>query len=222
MTRIKICGIKTVEDALAAVDAGVDTIGLNFWKPGKRYIDPETAAEIVRNIPPFVTVTGVFLDSPIEEIRDIVEKTGLHEAQIHDAFSKDSTEASSFLKSTEQLDVKVIPVLRPQQREEIDSAIHQLRDVGLVEGPLLLDTPSKSLPGGTGKTFDWSLAVYAQQFCRVILAGGLTPKNVAEAVQIVRPYAVDTASGVEQSPGVKDTEAMRAFVRAVHEADLET
>lgn len=216
MTRIKICGIRTVEDAQAAVDAGADALGLNFWKPGKRYVDPDRAAEIAASVPPFVSLVGVFVDECAESVRSIVQQVGLHAVQPHDLLESKELGCGG---GRPGYGAQVIPVIRPRTEEDLAEGIRRLDALGIAPTAFLLDTPSETLPGGTGKRFDWNLAVHAKRYGRVILSGGLNPENVAEGIRKVRPYAVDGASGVENAPAVKDGDKMRAFVRAVREAD---
>ena len=220
MTRIKICGVRTREDALAAVDAGADALGFNFWKPGKRYLEPERAADIVEALPPFVVRVGIFVEENPEQIRNIVGRVGLHAIQVHgktEPFENTFAEIQDLLASWPR--ISLVPVIRPKNEDDLNHQLSRLRESGIPAGTFLLDTPCETLPGGTGKAFDWSLAASAKRYGRVILAGGLHPGNVAEAIRTVRPYAVDVASGVEASPGIKDTEKMCAFVRAVRQAD---
>ncbi len=216
MTRIKICGIRTIEDAQAAVEAGADALGLNFWKPGKRYIDPDRAEEIATSVPPFITLVGIFVDECAESVRAIVQQVGLHAVQPHDLLESKNLGCGD---TQPRFGARVIPVIRPRTEEDLAEGVRRLDTLGIPSTTFLLDTPSETLPGGTGKRFDWNLAVRAKRFGRIILSGGLNPENVAEGIRTVRPYAVDVASGVESAPAVKDYAKMRAFVHAVREAD---
>lgn len=202
---VKICGITRVEDAEQAAADGADLLGLNFWPGSKRRVTPESAAPLVvaaRTMSPTVQLVGLFVDQSEGEITGIASAVGLDIVQLHG----DEPPSLVAALATRGLQVwKAHAVTRP---EDID---------GLPAWPAdahLLDAPSPGR-GGSGKTFDWALAEAAVAAGhRVVLAGGLTPDNVAEAVARVRPYAVDVASGVESSPGVKDAAKVRAFVAA--------
>jgi len=201
MVRVKICGIKRPEDAGAAVDAGADAIGLNFWRPGRRYIPPETARVIAGALPPFVARVGVFADEEADTIRRIADLCRLDALQLH------GSESPEFCR---QFDRPVLKGIKVRGPESID---------GLARyrvAAYLLDTLLPGEMGGTGKAFDWSLAVRAKAAGPVILSGGLTPENVGEAIRAVAPYAVDVASGVETG-GEKDPAKIRAFIARVHE-----
>ncbi len=201
MVRVKICGIKRPEDAAAAVDAGADAIGLNFWRPGRRYIPPETARVIAGALPPFVARVGVFADEEADTIRRIADLCRLDALQLH------GSESPEFCR---QFDRPVLKGIKVRGPESID---------GLARyrvAAYLLDTLLPGEMGGTGKAFDWSLAVRAKAAGPVILSGGLTPENVGEAIRAVAPYAVDVASGVETG-GEKDPAKIRAFIARVHE-----
>jgi len=201
MVRVKICGIKRLEDALAAVDAGADAIGLNFWRPGRRYVPPEIARVIAHTIPPFVARVGVFADEDAETIRRIADLCALDALQLHGA------ESPEFCRQFDRPVIKSIKVRGPESVEGL--ARYRV-------AALLLDTHMPGAMGGTGRAFDWSLAVRAKEAGPVILSGGLTPENVGEAIQAVAPYAVDVASGVETG-GQKDPAKIRAFIARVHE-----
>lgn len=201
MVRVKICGIKRLEDALAAVAAGADAIGLNFWRPGRRYVPPETARVIARALPPFVATVGVFADEEAETIRAIAELCGLDALQLH------GSESPAFCRQFDRPVIKGVKVRGPQ-------SVEGLARYGVAA--FLLDTHVPGEMGGTGQRFDWPLAVRAKEAGPVILSGGLTPENVGEAIQAVAPYAVDVASGVE-TDGQKDPAKIRAFIARVQE-----
>ena len=211
-----------MEDAQAAAGAGADALGFNFWKPGKRYIKPERAASIARRMPPFVSRIGIFVDDSPGDIREIVEMAGLHAVQVHGRGNsyvevlQGVSEALSDIRN-----VSIVPVIRPQDEEDLVVQLEDCKKSGLNVDAFLLDTPSEVLPGGTGEVFDWQLAKNAKRYGRIILAGGLNPDNIAEAIQTVRPYAVDAASGIESAPGIKSAEKMNAFVQAVRLTDTE-
>ncbi|HTP50789.1 MAG TPA: phosphoribosylanthranilate isomerase [Anaeromyxobacteraceae bacterium] len=196
--RIKICGITSVEDALAAVRLGADALGFNFWSDSKRYISPSAAEAIVARLPPFVTTVGVFVNQPEGEIRAIASESGVQVFQLH------GDEPPDFCARLPLPVIKAIPV---------DQVKALSRLLSYEVSAFLLDTPSRGF-GGSGVPFDWSLAEGVSEVAPVILAGGLTPENVAEAIRAVRPYAVDVASGVESHPGAKDPAKMARFIAA--------
>lgn len=199
---VKICGIINLEDALAAVHAGANAVGLNFWKPGKRYVAPERAAEIAAKVT--VKKVGVFVDEEISTVLEIARAVGLDALQLHGG------ETPEYVRA-----------LAPY---EVWKAVKMTGAVDWTSWGVktfLLDSPGE-LPGGTGVTFDWSLAHAAKEHGRVILAGGLNAENVAAAIRSVRPWGVDVASGVEMSPRQKDHNKVRAFVRAVRETEDDT
>ncbi len=200
--RIKICGVTRAEDALAAVKLGADALGFNFWPGSKRYVAPEAARDIVARLPPFVTSVGVFVNQGEEELRAIAAASGIQVFQLH------GDETPELCARLPLPVVKAIPVDQVRTLSKL---------LSYEVSAFLLDTPSRGY-GGTGVPFDWSLAEGVSEVAPVILAGGLTPENVAAAVRAVRPYAVDVASGVESSPGVKDFGKMARFVAAVREA----
>lgn len=201
MVRVKICGIKRLEDALAAVEAGADAIGLNFWRPGRRYVAPETARVIAGALPPFVARVGVFADEDAATISAIADLCGLDALQLH------GTESPEFCRQFGRPVIKSIKVRGP----------HSLEDLGRYRvSAFLLDAHVPGEMGGTGRTFDWALAARAAAAGPVILSGGLTPENVTAAIRAAAPYAVDVASGVETG-GEKDPAKIRAFVARVQE-----
>ncbi|HET8724144.1 MAG TPA: phosphoribosylanthranilate isomerase [Anaeromyxobacteraceae bacterium] len=202
--RVKICGITRLEDALAAARLGADALGFNFWPRSSRFVAPDDARAIVAALPPFVTAVGVFVDQPEEELRAVAARTGIQVFQLH------GDEPPSLCARLPLPVVKAIPADRALDRALLSS--YPVR-------AFLLDTPSPDR-GGTGRTFDWSLAAGVAEVAPVILAGGLRPENVAEAIRAVRPWAVDVASGVESSPGVKDPGRMSLFLHAVREVRL--
>lgn len=198
--KVKICGITRLEDALFAAGQGVDALGFVFAPSSPRYIDPDAAGCIVRSLPPFVTPVGVFVDEQREEILRAIAIAGIRCLQL---------QGDEPPGETEGYPVPVIKGFRvgrtfdPQLLRSYLTAAH------------LLDAQVAGTHGGTGKTFDWNIAVQAKEHGRIILSGGLTPENVAEAARTVRPYAVDVSSGVESLPGVKDPERILRFIRAL-------
>ena len=200
MVRVKVCGISDPEAALAAAEAGADAIGLIF-APSRRRVTVERARQIVASLPPFVSKVGVFVDESGERIAETVEAVGLDTVQLH------GSETPEFAGSC------TLPVLK---------AI-RVRDAGSLAGlaeyrvsAFLLDAYDPEVLGGTGRTFDWSLAVGAALDYRIILSGGLRADNILEALDRVRPYGVDVSGGVETA-GSKDPEKIREFVRRVRE-----
>lgn len=200
MVRVKICGIKRLEDALTAVDAGADAIGLNFWRPGRRYVAPEIARVIARALPPFVARVGIFADEDPETIQEIAGLCGLDALQLH------GSESPEFCRQFDRPVIKGVKMRGPHSVEGL--ARYRV-------AAFLLDAHVPGEMGGTGQRFDWALALQAKEAGPVILSGGLTPENVAEAIQAARPYAVDVASGVETG-GQKDPAKIRAFIARVH------
>lgn len=202
---VKICGITTVEDGRLAVAAGADAVGFVFWPKSPRAVLPSTARLIAAALPPFVLRVGVFVDASPEEMRRVADEVGLDVVQLH---GDEPPEAVSLAPRRAIKAVRVGPGFRPEDA---------LRYAGRA-GALLLDTRADGLdtPGGTGRTFDWSLVRPVREGTPfLVLAGGLTPDNVGEAIAAVRPDAVDVSSGVESSPGRKDPAKVRAFVDAV-------
>lgn len=198
MTRVKICGITNLEDALFAVAQGADALGFVFYKGSPRYIEPEKAGGIIRALPPFVTTVGVFVDAPEVFVRDAVRLSGIRVLQFH------GDETPEYCRS---FGIGYIKASRVRDAGSL-AALEGYHDASA----FLLDAYSEKGLGGTGETFDWDAAVTAKKFGRVILAGGLTPDNVAAAVVKVKPYAVDVSSGVEASKDKKDHEAVKRFI----------
>ena len=202
--RIKICGITNLEDALLAVELGASALGFVFYPKSPRYIAPEAARRIIQHLPPFVTTVGVFVNEREEAILKVVGEAGLDLVQLH---GEESPELCV------RLFPKVIKALRVREVED-------LKVITAYQGKIravLLDTYVKGIPGGTGQTFNWDLARRAQKFgLPLVLAGGLRPENIKEALRTVRPFAVDVSSGVETFPGKKDPEKLRALFTAVY------
>jgi indole-3-glycerol phosphate synthase/phosphoribosylanthranilate isomerase len=199
---VKICGITTPEDGVAAVEAGADAIGLVFWPRSKRAVTLDQARAIAAALPPFVTRVGVFVDAPATELNATAEAVGLDVLQLH------GEESPGVLPQVRR---RVVKALRVGQGFDATAA-----DAWRDAAGVLLDASAPEAPGGTGRAFDWSLARPARQTVRwLALAGGLHPHNVGDAIRALRPDAVDVSSGVETAPGHKDTHAMRAFVAAV-------
>jgi phosphoribosylanthranilate isomerase len=198
MVRVKICGITNLEDALHASSQGADALGFVFFKGSPRFIEPEQAGEITRLLPPFITTVGVFVNPGELEVRAALDASGVRVLQFH------GTESPAFCDS---FGVPYVKSLRVRN-------MASLKELSGYSGAAayLLDAYSEAEFGGTGLTFNWDVAVEAGKMGRVILAGGLTQYNVANAVEHVRPYAVDVSSGVEATKGKKDHEAVRNFI----------
>jgi phosphoribosylanthranilate isomerase len=201
-TRVKICGITRLEDALEAVRLGADALGFNFWPGSKRFIAPAEARRIIRALPPLITAVGVFVDPTHDEAVAAAAVSGVQVLQLHGDESPEACRAFQLPV------VKALRVAGPEALAEV------ARYRGLAG--ILLDAASPGY-GGSGLTFDWSIAREAATRVPLLLAGGLVPENVGEAVRAVRPWAVDVASGVESSPGVKDPEKLARFIRAAKE-----
>lgn len=205
--KIKICGITSLADALVAVEAGADALGFVFWEKSPRYIDPEEAARITAELPPFVKTVGVFVDESADVIRDTLEAARVDCVQLHGAETPGDAEEAARATGA--------PVIKAIRMEGAES----LKTLGEYKvSALLLDAFKRGVQGGTGETFDWALAVEAKATGRIILSGGLTPENVARAVATVMPYAVDVSSGVETSPGRKDADKVRRFIEEARKA----
>ncbi len=200
--KVKICGITRVEDALAAVRLGADALGLNFWPGSKRYIAPAEARDIVRRLPPFVAAVGVFVNPTRDEVLRAQDASGIGVVQLH------GDEPPALCASIPFPVVKAIRVTDARALAALSS--YEVR-------AFLLDASCAGYGGG-GVAFDWRLAATAVAGeVPVILAGGLHPGNVAEAIRAVQPWAVDVATGVESAPGVKDSEKMRLFIENAKE-----
>lgn len=202
--RSKICGITRIEDALAAVEAGADAIGLVFYAKSPRAVSIEQAAAILQALPPFVTSVGLFVDMPRDELQQLLQRLPLDLLQFHGDESPADCEGHGR---------PYIKALRVRPGEDVAAAMAPYAGA---QG-ILLDTFVEGVPGGTGASFDWSL-VPEDAAKPIILAGGLDADNVAAAIRQVRPHAVDVSGGVEASKGIKDAGKIRAFVRAVRDA----
>ncbi len=205
-TRVKICGITRASDARLAVELGAAALGFNFYPPSPRAIEPAAARKIIAGLPPFVMAVGVFADeADAGHVEAIARRAGVAAVQLH---------GPRFPGALNQLDgFRLIRAIAVQGKAKVNHLAKLRADA------FLLDAFDPELRGGTGKTFDWRFARAAKRYGTVILAGGLTPENVGRAIREVRPFAVDVASGVESSPGKKDPAKLRAFFRAVAEAD---
>ncbi len=225
MTRVKICGLTRLEDALAAVAAGADYLGFIFYPPSPRAIAPEAATALVARLraaaadrfarPDRPRLVGVFVNQSPAVVAAVLAQCGLDLAQLSGDESPDVMAAPA-----SPLFGRAYKALRPRLADEAAAGGARYLAPDTLPGPrLLLDTPHGRLYGGTGETGDWALAAaLTAAVPRLMLAGGLTPDNVAAAVVRVRPYAVDVAGGVESAPGIKDPDRVRAFVAAAKAA----
>jgi phosphoribosylanthranilate isomerase len=203
MTLIKICGITSLDDATAAIAAGADALGFNFYKPSPRYIAPQAAREIIKQLPESVLTVGVFVNEDSETVKQVANEAGTRALQLHGDESPDYCQELA----GDNYVIKTLTV-----SDEFDIQLVQTYDVEAI----MLDTKDNRLRGGTGRVFDWSVAQQVRRLIpKLYLAGGLAPENVAEAIETVRPYAVDACSALEDGPGRKSHERMRAFVDAV-------
>ncbi len=218
MFRIKICGITTVEDARMVAAAGADAIGLNFFPGSPRFVTPRDAAQIAGALPPGVLKVGVFVNSPAEHVWQVALSLQLDAVQLH------GDESPEFLASWPDPKMPACVKAFRLGSEGLDPLAEYLersRQLECVPDMVLVDAAQGGQYGGTGRTADWSQAArypLAPWHPPLVLAGGLTAENIAEAIQAVRPYAVDTASGVESSPGRKDPELVVRFVAAARAA----
>lgn len=198
MVKVKICGITNLEDAMAAVDYGADALGFVFYRESPRHITPSEAAAIIKYLPPFIESVGVFVDETAETIEQTITSCCIDIIQMH------GNEPPEKCKSSR----RVIKAIRIKNLESLAPLAGYRGTVSA----FLLDAYASDALGGTGRVFNWDIAVEAKQFGSVILAGGLTPENVTDAVRHVRPYAVDVSSGVEQAKGKKNLAKMRLFI----------
>ena len=205
--RIKICGLTNLDDARAAVDAGADALGFIFFPGSPRYITPAAAAQIIAQLPPFVSAVGVFVDEPASSLLATANAVGINTIQLH------GNESPDFCDSIPRDRFKVIKAFRVKDQ----SSLVSLKDFR--SSAFLLDSYVPGQLGGTGARFNWDLAVQASRLnIPIILAGGLVPENIRDAVAKVTPYAVDVSSGVESAPGKKDHNKVRAFIAAARNA----
>jgi phosphoribosylanthranilate isomerase len=203
MTFVKICGITNLADALAAVEAGADALGFNFYRPSPRYIGPSEAREIIEQLPEGVMNIGVFVNEPTPEtLVDIAEEAGVTGLQLH---GDESPEYCGALAG--RFVIKALSV------NDVSNNQTAMYDVSAI----LIDAGDKQTRGGTGRVVDWSLAANLRAAVpRLFLAGGLSPENIEEAIRAVEPYGVDACSSLERLPGKKDRDQMRAFIRKAH------
>ena len=196
--RVKICGITSEEDALLAVEAGADALGFIFYERSSRFISPDNAKAIISKLPPFIARVGVFVNAPADQIERAIEQGGINVIQLH------GDETAEFAA---QFSIPVIKAIRVKNHESISTL------ATFQSSAFLLDSYVEGQLGGSGATFNWTLAGKAKDLGRpIILAGGLTPLNIREAIRTVQPYGVDVSSGVEHSPGKKDAAKVSEFI----------
>ena len=198
--RVKVCGLTRPEDVMAAVDAGADALGFNFVEGSPRRITADSAALLTRDVPPFVTRVGVFADAATRAIEETVRGAGLDWVQLH---GEEPPEACEKLG---------VPWYKAHR---VGDGFDPSRLAAYGRTVFLLDAAVEGIRGGSGRSFDWAVARAASGHGRVILAGGLTPDNIARAITVARPWAVDVSSGVEDAPGRKNHELIRRFITAV-------
>ncbi|MGQ9505859.1 MAG: phosphoribosylanthranilate isomerase [Thermogutta sp.] len=216
MFRIKICGVRSRQDVVAIVEAGADAVGFNFFPRSVRYISPWEASQIAAGIPRGIAKVGVFVNSPLGEIREIAFRVGLHWIQLH------GDETPDLLLKLRPLNCIKAFRVGPGGLDPVRQFLGECKKINVVPSAILFDAVQDGEYGGTGQTWDWDLAVEYQQMMPdvppLILSGGLNPDNVRKAVATVRPAAVDVASGVEDAPGKKSPERIKLFVAAAKEA----
>jgi phosphoribosylanthranilate isomerase len=211
--RIKICGVTTADDACQAARLGADAVGLNFHAASPRFVTPAATEAILRALPPFVTAVGVFCNRPLREVYPFVSnyRGRLAAIQWHgDDHEQSDTYPFHYIPA--------FPVRDEDSLVAVTRFLDAAHDLGRLPAAILVDGHAPGLYGGTGQTAPWQLLAAYQARVPLILAGGLTPENVAEAVRLVRPFGVDVASGVESSPGTKDAEKMRRFIENARSA----
>ena len=217
MTWVKICGMTNLEDALVAVEAGADAVGFVFYEKSPRNISVEAARNIVEKLPDIVEKVGVFVNELEDRLCDVADRAGLTAVQMH-GHNEDPHVAD--LVVAKRSNLKVLAAISMSHNDPQGWAMMWRPDV---VHAFLVDSGDSSKHGGTGKTFDWNnsgaMVKSIQRLGNVVAAGGLTPGNVVDAVNVLQPWGVDVVSGVEASPGKKDPEKVRAFVRAVREMD---
>lgn len=204
-TRIKICGLRKAEHALLAAREGADAVGVVFYRPSPRYVTPEEAAAVVAPLPPYVSAVGLFVNSPADEVRATLARVPL------DLLQFQGDEPPEFCAAFGR------PYVRAVRMEEGTDLVEYARRFSGAKA-LLLDAHAPGLPGGTGRTFDWTV-IPRDLPIPLILSGGLVAENVGRAIREVRPWAVDVSSGVESSRGVKDPAKIVAFIRSVRRED---
>lgn len=211
--RVKICGVTQPEDIRACADAGADAVGINFYPGSSRYVDPRKAQPLLRSISPLMSAVGVFVEQPMRQVCALAYQLGLRGVQWHGE-NREITDPFPF---------SLVAAFRVKDRGSLDvinSYLEACRAQGWQPGAILVDAFVQGEHGGTGQKAPWDILQGFHSSVPLILAGGLTPENVAQAVTIVRPWGVDVASGVESSPGKKDHEKVRQFVTNARAAAL--
>ena len=205
-TRVKICGITRIEDIHAAVEAGADAIGLVFYPPSPRYVSMQHAQQLAQHIPPYVSIVGLFVNANANEIVEVLQHVSLDVIQLHG--DESPAECQQIAQQTQRRWYKAIQV-----KPEVDTLeiIQQYQQVGA--SAMLLDAWHPELKGGTGLQFDWS--TFPQSNLPLILAGGLNPDNVAQAIEMTQAYAVDVSGGVESAKAIKDQKLIQQFMQGV-------
>ncbi len=207
MVRIKICGITNREDAFAAIEYGADALGFVFYLNSPRAVTPDKAKAIISALPPFITTVGVFIDEEKTEVEKIASHADLNIIQLHGSETPEDCNLNR--NAIKAIRLKDLTDLEPLKNYKTVSAF-------------LLDTYSSNAMGGTGQTFNWDIAIEAKKFGKIILAGGLTPDNVGEAIKRVQPYGIDVATGVEGNvKGKKDYKKLRLFIERARMASKE-
>ena len=203
--RVKICGLTRSEDVQAAVQAGTDALGFVLYEPSPRYVSAERAGELLAETPAFVTTVGLFVDAGEDVVRASLEKAPFDLLQFH------GDESPEYCRQFARPYMKAI---RVRSQQDIEDAVAKYPDAAA----LLLDAYVENLPGGTGQAFDWRLI--PEMEIPWVLAGGLKPENVADAVNQVKPYAVDISGGVEQAKGIKDKEKIQKFISEIRNVEI--
>ena len=206
MVPVKICGITRIEDAMAAARAGAHALGFVFYPPSPRNVHPEVAREIIEALPPFITSVALFVDASVEEVRSVISRARVSLLQFHGE------------ETPEYCAAFPLPYIKAVRMSEKSSLV-QSATVHKNAKALLLDAFVDGTPGGTGHAFDWNL-VPPNVGKPIVLSGGLTPANVADAIRRVRPWAVDVSSGVEAAKGIKDAAKIASFMQGVRSADV--
>lgn len=204
-TRIKICGITNAKDAAAAIEAGADAIGLVFYDPSPRAVDIEQAKKIVANVPAFISVVALFVNPDVKLVQRVLNTVRIDLIQFH------GDEENDFCSQFQRPFIKAI---RVRQAQDVVASCLRFSNALAI----LLDSYKPGIPGGTGETFNWSL-IPPNQIKPLILAGGLTPENVASAITEIHPFAVDVSGGVEHVKGIKDHEKINKFISEVYRGD---
>lgn len=203
--RVKVCGITNRADLKVAIEAGADAIGLVFYPLSPRYVTQEQAVELTADLPPFIAVTGLFVNASRQDIIQVTNRCRLDIIQLH------GNEPPSLCQGMPRRVIKAVRVASKADLADLDK---------YPVSAMLLDAKVKGLYGGSGETFDWSLLAAYHSPAPMVLAGGLNPDNVALAISQVRPYAVDVSSGVESQPGIKDPALVKRFIREVKQASF--